>query len=785
MLLPRALACLNAAIPAKHQRGSRKNSQPHETAYAFIAHRRRSSLEVLEARRVFCGHHERSTTHDHRIASRVLSGAAAGTAGIAAASAFGAPVATQASAAETTATAQNAVVNPQDYSYTTNSIEDFSKSALFSEWEMGGRTFHHRMVKSAAFQLAFLAANPDEYINYYLRMAKGGVEMIWIEDAANMWEMTASSLKQDYSAYDMKGLVDALHAEGCTVGYQFDTMGAPIGPLDYTAPFIGDYSTEEIQSWEQVVIDIAKTLQADGFDAIELNMAANNMGQSFLSRARNNRTDEYGAQSLENRTRWAVETIRGIKEACGDGFMVQALINGVESNDADLGNDALMTTVEENRAIAKILEEAGADSLHVRIGPGYTHIAQFAGDLYFCANGLEGANSQSGRYDFDRHFQGLVRGNNSGCGLTLDIAAAIREAVSIPVGCATYNDPAQAPDLFEAAIVDGKVDFLIMNRPLCVDPNYVNKLREGRIDEIAPCTRCLHCFYDADQSGLCIEHCRVNAANWRAYGPAMPEGFDPAPAQQVKKVLVAGGGPAGMEAARVAAERGHTVVLCEKTGSLGGTLPIAEAIKGPHENLGRLATYLAKQLEVAGVEVRLDTEVDAALVSAEAPDAVIWACGAVEAEPLPGTVGFSDVPGLRDAQRVVVLGSSARAVDTAVYLVKEGKDVTIVTPDPMEAFEKGHSVNVRSFIQNALTSAGVRIWPDAANVQVAEGAVEFASASIGVDFSVPCDAVVDLLDMLPNPPADLGVETVVVGDAAAPFNIAEAISSANLAARAI
>lgn len=677
------------------------------------------------------------------------------------------------------------VINPQDYSYTTNSIEDFSKSALFSEWEMGGRTFHHRMVKSAAFQLAFLAANPDEYINYYLRMAKGGVEMIWIEDAANMWEMTTSPFKQDYSAYDMKGLVDALHAEGCTVGYQFDTMGAPIGPLDYTAPFIGDYSTEEIQSWEQVVIDMAKTLQADGFDAIELNMAANNMGQSFLSRARNNRTDEYGAQSLENRTRWAVETIRGIKEACGPDFMVQALINGVESNDSELGNDALMTTVEENRAIAKILEEAGADSLHVRIGPGYTHIAQFAGELYFCANGLEGANSKSGRYDFDKHFQGLVRGNNSGCGLTLDIAAKIREAVSIPVGCATYNDPAQAPDLFESAIVDGKVDFLIMNRPLCVDPQYVNKLREGRIDEIAPCTRCLHCFYDADQSGLCIEHCRVNAANWRAYGPAMPEGFDPAPAEQPKKVLVAGGGPAGMEAARVAAERGHSVVLCEKSGALGGTLPIAEAMKGPHENLSRLVTYLAKQLEVAGVEVRLGTEVTAEVVAAETPDAVIWACGALEPSPIDGALAFADVPTLGDAKKVVVLGSGARAVDTAVYLVKQGKQVQIVTPDPMDAFEKGHSVNVRQFIQNALTSNGVRIWPNAADVRVDDAGVTFANPEIGVDFSLETDAVVDLSDMLPNPPADLGVETVVVGDAAAPFNIAEAISSGNLAARAL
>ena len=564
-----------------------------------------------------------------------VQGAAAGMAGLGLAAVAAPALAEEAAPAESEAAAPAdgapAQINPQDYSYTTNSITDFSQTQLFSEWQLGTHTLHHRMVKSAAFQLAFMAANPDEYFAYYDRMAKGGVEVIWIEDAANFWDMTASPMKQDYSAYDFKGLVETLHADGAQiVGYQFDTMGAPIGPLDFTTPFIGDYTTEEVKSWQQVVIDLAKQLQADGFDAIELNMAANNMGQSFFSRARNNREDEYGPQSLENRTRWAVETIKGIKEACGEDFLVQALINGIEINDTDLGNDNDYASIEETKAIAKILEEAGADSLHVRIGPAYTHIAQFAGDLYFCANGFEGMNSHSGRIDFDKHFQGLVRGNHSGCGLCLDMAGEIKSAVSIPVGCATYNDPAQAPDYFEQALTDGKVDFLVMNRPLCVDPEYVNKLREGRIDEIAPCTRCLHCFYDPDHAGKLMEHCRVNAANWRAYGEDMPEGFEPTPAETPKNVMVIGGGPAGMEAARVAAQRGHKVTLYEKNGMLGGSLTLAEAIKGPHENLSRLATYLSKELEVYGVEVQTDTEVTADDITAAAPDYVVLACGAAE-----------------------------------------------------------------------------------------------------------------------------------------------------------
>ena len=475
----------------------------------------------------------------------------------------------------------------------------------------------------------------------------------------------------------------------------------------------------------------------------------------------------------------------------------QALINAVESNDKDMGNDGDFTSIEESKAIAKILEEAGADSLHVRIGPAFTHIAQFAGDLYFCANGLEGMNSHSGRYDFDKHWQGLVRGNHSGAGLCIDIAAEIKSAVSIPVGAATYMDPAQAPDYFEAALQEGKLDFFVMNRPLCVDPEYVNKLREGRIDEIAPCTRCLHCFYDVDHKGtVAFEHCRVNAANWRAYGESMPEGFEPAAAETPKKVMVIGGGPAGMEAARVAAQRGHEVTLYEKSDVLGGTLPITEAIKGPHENLGRLATYLERELEVEGVEAVTGVEVTIDDVTAAAPDYVVVATGGVEpglsVEATEGTqvVDFNGMMALECGPEVAVLGSSARAVDTAIWLIKQGKHVQIVTPDDASLFEKGHSVNVKEFIQNAFTSVGGRIWANSTVTAVGEGTLTFMRADAGVETTIACDAVVDMSDLLPNTGlydqiAAAGIACAVVGDAEEPWNIAEAIAAGNLAARAI
>jgi 2,4-dienoyl-CoA reductase-like NADH-dependent reductase (Old Yellow Enzyme family) len=616
-------------------------------------------------------------------------------------------------------------------------------------------------------------------------------------------------MKQPFDAYDMPGLLAALHGAGAKVGYQFDTMGSPVGPLDFTAPFLGNYSAEDIKGWVQAIVDIGKKLKDTGFDAYELNFAANNLGQSFFSRARNNRTDEYGPQTLESRTKFMVECITGIKEACGPDFVVQLLINGVEENDEHLGDSSRYTTLEETKAIAKKAEEAGADSIHLRIGPSRMHVAQFASELYFAPRGLEGQSGFGSRFDFSRHYGGILRANHSGCGLNLDMAAAVKEAVSIPVGAASYMDPAQAPDYFEAAISEGKIDFLVMNRPLCVDPGYVNKLREGKLDQIAPCTRCLHCFYDADLKGTALmEHCRVNAANWRAYGENMPEGYTPLPASGDKKVMVVGGGPAGCEAARIAAQRGYSVTLYEKGSALGGMLSSAEAIKGPHENLLRLAAYLTKQQELNGVNVVTGTEVDAGFIKNEAPDVVILATGGkrtslgLTASSSTAVYDFASFLGADLGEKVVVWGGNCQAVDVAVYLAGEGYQVDIVAPDafvvasmfgmppgtdPLKVFDKGHSTNMREFLLPALTATGCHIWTSAKIDSVGDGSIEITTES-GLKQTILCDSVVDVSDMLPN--KDIldglsGIEIYAVGDCDIPYNIAEAIAAGNLTARKI
>lgn len=702
-----------------------------------------------------------------------------------------------------------ASLNPQDESdWRSCSIDDFDQSMLFSDWRLGGITLHERMLKSAAGSL-YIEGCPDErIIDEYVSMVKGGCEFVWVENYANLLpDFPMLQVTRTAENALLTELAAAVHEAGGHLGYQFfcmNTVFSGFDPATCTDQFESAHAEhltlDELHLMQQQIIDAAVYLKECGFDGIEYNAAGNNIGQAFLSRNRNAREDEYGPQSFENRARLVTEIVSGVKQACGDDFVVQVLFNGIEANDYDMGDDAALTTVEENIEFAKLFEAAGADALHVRIGPFARHVAEFAGDLYFTGTGIEGTTSWGNQFDFSRHWEGLIDGSHSGCGMMLDVAAKIKSAVSIPVGAVTYMDPAHAPDFFEKALQDGKVDFFLMTRPLYADPEYVNKLHEGRIDEICPCSRCLHYHFDYDLASNWYEHCRVNARRMRTFTDEMPQGQElPALVGEPRKVAVVGGGPAGMEAARIAAQRGHEVTLLEKNGYLGGLLPFAAAVKGPHENIADFNAYLQHQLEISGVEVVTGSEADRAAVEALEPDVVVVATGGVrpevgfEASAGTSVLRIDDVLGAEIGENVTIVGGNLQAVDVAQMLVAQGKHCAIVSPEPLVALDKGQSMWVQTFTKPMLYARGTRVWPNAEVTAVGDGEVTILGEA-GCPITFACDTVIDARDALAGSAlADelkaAGYEVHVVGDAyedaTKPHNIAEAIKTGNLVARSL
>ena len=272
--------------------------------------------------------------------------------------------------------------------------------------------------------------------------------------------------------------------------------------------------------------------------------------------------------------------------------------------------------------------------------------------------------------------------------------------VSIPVITVGRLDP----ELGEKALREGKADFIAMNRRLYADPEFPNKLAAGRFDDIAPCTSCTQCK-DEDAP----RRCRINAAIGTE-GPYVVE-----PAQRKKKVVVVGGGPAGMEAARIAAARGHEVILFEKSPRLGGLLPVAAMVKGLEvEDLPAIIRYLKGQITKLGVKVRLGKEATPALIEEIKPDVLILAAGGVAQPPeIPGIHGRNVVSNaelhrmlkfflrflgsatLRRLTRiwmplgkkVVIIGGGIQGCELAEFLIKRGRKVTIV--DSADALEKG------------------------------------------------------------------------------------------------
>ncbi|MBR5381923.1 MAG: FAD-dependent oxidoreductase, partial [Oscillospiraceae bacterium] len=380
----------------------------------------------------------------------------------------------------------------------------------------------------------------------------------------------------------------------------------------------------------------AALVKKAGFNMIMLHAGHGWLLQQFFSPAHNHRTDEYGG-SLENRARFTLNVLDAIRAAVGPGFPIEIRMS---ATDYDPNGYVLEDAIEFARLV-----EPKVDLLHISSG------------------------AHEGTFDKTHIPAFEPRGG------LVPFAEAVKKQVKKPVAAIGALDE---PEMMEEIIASGKADAVVIGRGLLADPFLPKKVVLGRDEEILHCLRCFTCMGERMATGRRI--CAINPIIGNEYEAK----FAP-PATEPKKVLIAGGGPGGMQCAVTAAQRGHRVVLCEKSGSLGGALNCERGIPFKSDMLDYVRVK-ALEMKKAGVEVRLNTEVTPAYAEKEAPDVLVVAVGAQPiVPPIPGLDGknvivANDLPDrLADiGKRVVVLGGGLVGCEAAVHLADEGREVTIV-----------------------------------------------------------------------------------------------------------
>lgn len=510
-------------------------------------------------------------------------------------------------------------------------------------------------------------------IDYYTERAKGGTGLIITGVTFSDCEVETQSMPNcPNSTYNpvhfvrtSKEMTERIHAYGSKVflmmsaGFGRVTIPTNLGEFPPVAPseiphrwldkMCRPLTTDEIKSIVKSFGDGAYNAMRGGFDGVEIHAVHEGyLLDQFAISMFNLRNDEYGG-SLENRLRFAKEVVEEIKSRCGQDFPV-ALRFSVKSMIKDWREGALPgeefeekgRDIEEGLEAAKLLVQYGYDALDTDVG---TYDAWW--------------------WNHPPMYQEK--------GLFREYCKMVKEVVDVPVLCAGRMD---VPEMASEAVANGSCDIVSLGRPLLADPDYVNKLRSNRYDEVRPCISCQEGCMGRIQEYSMI-NCAVNpqAARERAmhYEPILKQ----------KRVLVVGGGVAGCEAARVLAIRGHKPVLFEKSNKLGGNLIPGGAPDFKEDDIA-LAKWYTRQLELLDVPVTLNKEITADEVLAGNYDTVIIATGS---QPKVFSLGddekvYTAADVLTDkknpGETTVVIGGGLVGCETALWLAQQGKTVTIV-----------------------------------------------------------------------------------------------------------
>lgn len=596
-------------------------------------------------------------------------------------------------------------------------------------------------------------------MEFYLARAKGGTALVMPAAALVTTEFEAPCTA--LNAFDSMDksllwsqLAERVHHHGAKLGIQlsaglgrtsvnyfFDSTHVPVSASPVTAhwtPWITcrPLETEEIGRITTAFGLAAVMARCCGIDVIEIHGYGGYLLDQFMSTLWNSREDEYGG-GLENRMRFPLGVVSAVKAACGDEVPVIFKMTPVHYVEG--GRE-----LAEGLEIAKMLEAAGVDALHVDAG---------------CYEAWHRA----------------IPPVYEPFGVQVEMAARVKSAVGIPI---IANGKLGDPEVAEAVLREGKADFIGLGRSHLADPEWVRKVEEGRPEDIVPCIGCCEGCMARGFTGR-YASCAVNPAC------TMETAYRIEDAAVRRRVLVIGGGPAGMTAATTAARRGHEVTIWEKSGRLGGYLVPASAPDFKRD-VRRLLQQMVTQVEKLGIDVSLGKEATAGSVTEASPDAVIIASGSVPVvPPLPG-IDRDSVFGAIDVLngnvpfggRVLVAGGGVIGCEAALFMAEKGKRVMIVDAGGILASEPVFILNKESLL-GLLSRSGVETVPGVELLEVVEG-----GALVGEDSSnrtIECDAVVLALGLEPD--RELaerlegleGVEVRVIGDCVQPRKVLNAV----------
>ncbi len=628
----------------------------------------------------------------------------------------------------------------------------------------------------------------DVIVNYYARRASGGVGLIITEvvspDPLGCCIPGELELSSNAFMPGLSRIPHAVHAGGAKVCLQLAHAGCfashhVTGQQPVSPSGVGTYQLPDDTPREMTIEEIkdlikkyglaAQRARSCGYDAIELHGAHGYMPLQFLSPYTNRRTDEYGG-SLENRARFALETIRSIKEHAGEDFPLIYRLSGEEYVPNGL-------TLEDACTFAKWAEEAGADAIHVSAGTWDSRL-----EKYFDV--MAGKASAKGE-DLSKGVATSVwvQPNYTPRGTLLHLAAEVKKHVSVPV----IAVGSLTPEMAEETLRKGEADFVALGRQIIADPDFPNKLKAGQPEKIVRCLRCNECLGEVMKSnGI---SCSVNPEAGKEYEPWGTL----LPATSKKKVAVIGSGPAGMQAVITATERGHDVTLFEKEDRLGGNLYYV-ALPDFKSDFRAYQDYLIHAVENSGAKIHKGTEATAELIKAGGFDAVIVATGATSFKPDlngadddtiydPLEVLDGKIP---EGDRIIVGGAGLCGCEVAMFLAEKGKKVTMV--DMISEPAPDMPIYSRWVLNSRMAELEIAFKGNFEITKLTGKSV--TGKKDGEEITLEADAVVCALGLKPRKALTEelreslpGIDIIPVGDTNEPRKIIQAVHEGHHAAR--